>query len=450
MCSRINDSSFLLVSVDIILIVMAALRVSLPIRPLWQPGDEKLQVMIDNRQLPQINFRNWPRISLPRLFAISCIVGSLIATQAVASEAVAPEPKGVRDFAAYWASAQLLLASQNAYSPVALLALQRKLGWQDSSPLVMWNPPWTFAVTLPFGLLDFAVGQFLWLLLHVFVLLIAARLLWNIYGEPADRYRLAWFLTVTFVPSVFVLVIGQIAPLVLAGFAGFLYFERRGKKFTAGALLALTLVKPHFLYLFWIVFALWLIQRNKWRIFCGAAVAGLVAAAMPLFFNPSVYSQYVELFRPTDLQLPLDLPAPTLRNAVKLLLELDVGAWQTLPSLLGVIWAVYYWWRHRTDWQWPERLPLVLIVSLTTSAYTWTFDQVIFLPAIIQGAGWLAHQRLPWYKSFAALLYLAVDLAHGAMRVFVAEELWYFWLAPALFAAYLVYLWEARRNLRPA
>jgi hypothetical protein len=48
------------------------------------------------------------------------------------------------------------------------------------------------------------------------------------------RYRLAWLLTVTFVPSVFVLVIGQIAPLVLVGFAGFLYFERRGQNFTAG------------------------------------------------------------------------------------------------------------------------------------------------------------------------------------------------------------------------
>ena len=306
----------------------------------------------------------------------------------------------------------------------------------------MWNPPWTFAVTLPFGLLDFATGQFLWLLLQVFLLLASAQLLWNIYGEPAGRYRLAWLLTVTFVPSVFVLVIGQIAPLVLAGFAGFLYFERRGMKFTAGALLALTLVKPHFVYLFWIVFVPWFWQRRQWSLLLGTAVVGTAAAILPLFFNPSVYHQYVDLFRPTDLRLPLELPAPTLRNAANLLLQLDLGVWQMLPSLLAAMWILFYWWRHRADWQWSERLPLILIVSLTTSAYTWTFDQVVLMPAIIQGASWLVRRRLLWYRSIAALLYITIDLVHLVLRFFVAEELWYFWLAPALLIAYLVYRWE--------
>lgn len=403
--------------------------------------------MIGN-QLPLKAAIRRSRINLRRLLLICCILGSLVASQAGGSELASPQHQGVRDFAAYWASARLLLATQNPYSPVQLLELQQKLGWQGMSPLVMWNPPWTFAVTLPFGLLDFATGQFLWLLLHVFLLLISTRLLWNIYGKPANRYRLAWFLTVTFVPTVFVLVIGQIAPLVLAGLTGFLYFERQGKKIAAGAVLALTFVKPHFLFLFWVVWIFWALQRRQWSLLAGAAIAGLVAAAMPLFFNPSVYQQYLELFRPTDLRLPLDLPAPTLRNAAKLLLQLDVGAWQTLPSFLAMVWVLFYWWRYRMDWQWSERLPLILIVSLTTSAYTWTFDQVVFLPAIIQGASWLVRQRLPWYKSIAALLYVGIDLAHGALRVFVAEELWYFWLAPALLVAYLIYIREAGRSLR--
>ena len=120
--------------------------------------------------------------------------------------------------------------------------------------------------------------------------------------------------------------------------------------------------------------------------------------------------------------------------------------WQTLPTLLAAVWILFYWWRQRADWQWSERLPLVLLVSLTTSAYTWTFDQVVFLPALIQGASWLGHQRLPWYRSVAALLYIAIDLAHFALRFFVAEELWYFWLAPSLLIAYLVYRWEAARS----
>ena len=206
------------------------------------------------------------RVRHQLILAMSWFVCSFIATELFAGEAASSPHKGVRDFAAYWASAQLLLAGQNPYSPAALWNIQKNLGLQEDAPLVMWNPPWTFAVTAPFALLDFATGQFLWLVLHVFLLFVSARLLWSIYGESADRYRLAWLLTVTFVPSVFVLVIGQIAPLVLVGFAGFLYFERRGKNFTAGALLALTLVKPHFVYLFWLVFALWLCERRHWTL----------------------------------------------------------------------------------------------------------------------------------------------------------------------------------------
>jgi hypothetical protein len=79
-----------------------------------------------------------------------------------------------------------------------LFELQQQVGWQGASPLVMWNPPWTFTVTLLFGLVNFETGQLLWLVLHVFLLLVSARLLWSIYGEPAGRYRLAWFKTVPF------------------------------------------------------------------------------------------------------------------------------------------------------------------------------------------------------------------------------------------------------------
>ncbi len=387
--------------------------------------------------------RSRPRSGgLGKFLPIGCMLFNLIAAHAAAAETAAPH-KGVRDFAAYWASAQLLLSGHNPYSPVDLLELQRKLGWRDDAPLVMWNPPWTFAITLPFGLLDFVTGQFLWLLLHVLLLLISSRLLWTIYGEPADRHRWAWLLTVTFVPTIFVLVIGQIAPLVLIGLTGFLYFERQIKKVAAGAVLALMFVKPHFVYLFWMVLLLWVFERRQWTLLASAALVGFAAAALPLMFNSSVYDQFIELYRVAPVKLPLDLPSPTWRNVAKLLLQLDIGSWQMLPSLVGVVWAFFYWQRHRADWEWSDRLPLVLMVSVVTSAYTWTFDQVVFLPALIQGASWLVRQRLPWYRSIAALLYIFINLAHVILRFFVAEELWYFWLAPALLIAYLVYRWEA-------
>ena len=71
---------------------------------------------------------------------------------------------GVRDFAAYWAVTRLLLNFQDPYSPPALFDLQWTVGLREARPLVMWHPPWTLSFTLPFGVVDFSPGQFLWLL----------------------------------------------------------------------------------------------------------------------------------------------------------------------------------------------------------------------------------------------------------------------------------------------
>jgi hypothetical protein len=88
-------------------------------------------------------------------------------------------------------------------------------------------------------------------------------------------------------------------------------------------------------------------------------------------------------------------------------------------------------------------LPLIFLVSITANRFVWTYGQVVFLPALIQGACWLVRQPSPWYRSITAWLYVTIDLVHFVLRVFVAEELWHFWLAPALLIAYLDYRWEA-------
>jgi len=51
------------------------------------------------------------------------------------------------------------------------------------------------------------------------------------------------------------------------------------------------------------------------------------------------------------------------------------------------------------------------------------------------------------YRYWAARLYVAINLCHFLLRFWLAEELWYFWLAPALLINYLVFMWE-RKSLR--
>ena len=101
----------------------------------------------------------------------------------------AVEVPGVRDFVEYWSASRLLLSGGNPYAPNELLELQRLVGRHSHEPLIMWNPPWTLSLLLPFGFLDFSHGQLFWLLVHVLAMMISTQLLWRVYGVGHDGCR---------------------------------------------------------------------------------------------------------------------------------------------------------------------------------------------------------------------------------------------------------------------
>ena len=57
------------------------------------------------------------------------------------------------DFDEYWAAGRLNAAGGNPYDPAAMLQEQRQAGWQQSRPVMMYNPPWTLALAMPLGFL---------------------------------------------------------------------------------------------------------------------------------------------------------------------------------------------------------------------------------------------------------------------------------------------------------
>ena len=385
------------------------------------------------------------------LAVIGFALGSLAplgAGPAFAQAAQVTGQAGQRDFIEYWAASRLLAYGGNPYSPVELMALQQSAGWNEPAPLIMWNPPWTLLVTLPFGLLDITTGQFLWLLAHVILILLSAKQLWKIYSKTAaSTSRLSWVLALTFVPTAFVLIIGQITPLILAGLTLLLYSEQKQNPLAMGAALLILSIKPHLLYLFWIVWILWILEKRPWRVILGAALVGVAAAIIPLFFDAKIYSQYLALYGIGDIPKPLDWPAPTLRNVLRIFFHVDQTWLHLAPTFLAAAWSIDHWRRHKHYWRWIEQLPLVLLVSVASSFFVWTYDQVVVLPAIIEGAIWIRQSSVPWHRFWAARIYIAINFCHLVLRFWLAEELWYFWLAPALLANYLVFRWESSRRL---
>ena len=357
-----------------------------------------------------------------------------------------PASPGARDFMEYWAAGQLFVSGGNPYSPPELFERQKAAGWTDSVPLIMWNPPWALVLIAPFGLFSFTTGQFLWLLLHVTLILVSVQQLWCVYSGAVTRSRIPWVLAFTYVPTIFVLIIGQITPVTLAALTGFLYFHQRRNFFAAGASAAILALKPHLFYLFWIIFVLWVGRRRQWRIFSGALVTGFSIAVLPLLVDSQVYSQYLALYKFSDISTPLDWLTPTLRTAIGAFIGPTHMWLQYAPSFAGIMWVIFHWYREKDRWDWPEQLPCIVLVSVVTSFFAWTYDQVVFLPAILEAAIWIKRQVNPWYSFWSARIYIVINVCHALFRISVADERWYFWLAPACLLNYVIFLREKNRS----
>src|SRR5437763_1134969 len=81
------------------------------------------------------------------------------------------------------------MSPRNPYDATALLIDQQPAGLTEAKPVVMYNPPWTLALAMPFGAMNFALARSLWLALQMATLLWCASRLWLLYGGEA-RYTI--------------------------------------------------------------------------------------------------------------------------------------------------------------------------------------------------------------------------------------------------------------------
>ncbi|HEY1235825.1 MAG TPA: glycosyltransferase family 87 protein [Candidatus Binatia bacterium] len=351
----------------------------------------------------------------------------------------------INDFVEYWAAAKLLLASGNPYSPTELLSMERSVGWSKSVALVMWNPPWTLPLILPLGMLDYDTAQLIWFLLHSLIIFVGAQILWQFYdsGTKKARYRLLPVLI--FPPVYFALLLGQIGPMILLGIIGLVCFAQRKSWFCAGASLSLVSIKPHISYLLWIAAILWVLREKIWRLALGAGIAILLLVLTPLWWNAAIYTQYAELLSSHAVVQPTEWATPTLGTALGVLLGDPNGPIRWLPSAVGALWLIWHWSVHRAAWSWIVETPLLLLVSVTTASFAWTFDHVILLSAVVQCAVWMASET---FSRLQRLVMICVYLIFAAVlilgKTISINDFWYFWFAPMLLVFYL----HVRRQVR--
>lgn len=286
-----------------------------------------------------------------------------------------------------------------------------------------------------FGLLPYAWGRFVWYLLNFGACLVSTHLLWRYYRGP-PQWRSALFpLLFTFWPAVIGVRTGQISALLVLGLAGFLFLVGERRWVAAGACLPLLAIKPQLLHLFWIALALWIVRERRWGVLLGAAGATLSLVTIATAADSGVIGQFLFMAAHEAPQAP----ASTLGTALRAVVAARTGEehfWlQFMPPALSLVWFLPYWIRKRGNWDWREQAPIVVVVSLATTAYGWIYDDVVLLVPIAQIAVAAAAARPRSAFRGAIAGYVALNVAILAMNVVGTSPFSYVWV-PFGFAAW--------------
>jgi hypothetical protein len=108
---------------------------------------------------------------------------------------------------------------------------------------------------------------------------------------------------------------------------------------------------------------------------------------------------------------------------------------QSIPALLGCVWALTYFLKHR-KWDWLEHGSLLVLVSVVVAPYSWFMDQAILLPAVLHG---LYRNRSRSLVAVFAMLSAIVEVANFR-GVPLGNRILYPWTAPVWLIWYLLAL----------
>ena len=228
----------------------------------------------------------------------------------------------------------------------------------------------------PLGFLSYKAAFAVWAVMSIVVIAGCARAVWNLC-TPTPSLAPA-LLSLLFGPTVVILMLGQLTVLVLLGITLFLILAERNRDWLAGASLLLVVAKPHVAFLFLLAVLLWILYFKRWKILVSGAVAFTAATIAAIAINPHIYSQFLDR---TRLVVHETESYPNLGGALYAASGHHILA--LLPQLIGLIWLVFYWRRHRVDWDWKSDGMVVLLVSVATSYYSYPYDEVLVLPALM-------------------------------------------------------------------
>jgi Glycosyltransferase family 87 len=221
--------------------------------------------------------------------------------------------------------------------------------------------------------------------------------------------------------------------LLLLGIVGFLFCINHSG-WSAGIATVLIAIKPHLLGVFAVALFLWTVHQRRWSVFGGAILTVTIIMACLLGANPHLIDQYWHCM---TVHSPRDCRTPILGSLLRVLFGPDQFWLQVIPQVVGLVWVAVYWYRRRNHWDWLEQLPLLILVSLLTTAYgAWPFDLVVLLLPVIEIAA-RAQQTSRTQLIMIVGVYAAIEVPALVLSVVGVDSFYFVWMPPALLLGYL-------------
>lgn len=352
------------------------------------------------------------------------------------------------DFQVYWAATYLLSKSENFSDPEQLFELQHELtGWDEETPQsrMTWNPPWLLAFLLPLTWLPFERASWVWFVNNILMVLGSVVLLWQLYAQTAKTQLRVWLgivLAFLFIPTLTTLFIGQISTLILSGLVGFWYCWRREWAVPAGIFLALTTIKPHLVYLALPILLLELLGQRQWRILATFGLTLFLGTLVVFSLRPTFLGEYLTTFLWGNVS---QRTVPTLGFALAQLTGQSQFRFMAL-LILPIVLLVWERVRRRGPTDWHVWLPILVILSVITAPYGWSFDQVVLLVAVQPIMVWLVAGELGRVPAgIILLLYLVINALAFNQRLQGVRDDAFFWFPIAIGGLYLLSMAQRSR-----
>jgi hypothetical protein len=298
-------------------------------------------------------------------------------------------------------------------------------GSLDINYVYVRNPPWALPLLYPLGFVGLQAASIAWAVLLLVCLMGSVHMLWVMHGRPRnDRILLGY----SFGPALICLQGGQPTILALFGLVLFLRLHRT-RPYLAGISLWLCMLKPHLFLPFGVVLLAWIIVSRSYKILIAATASIAASCAITFLIVPTAWSHYAEMMHNRPLTVAC------LSVLLRLWIWKDAVWLEYVPSVLGCVWGLAYFWPRRLTWDWMKDGSLLMLVSLLTAPYSFLYDQALALPALLQGAFVTSSRSLLRTLAFLSAL-VEVGLI-GLLWSPKALLIWTLWSSPAWLVWYL-------------